>query len=161
MENLFMRMAPVFSLPDQVGNIHTLGEYAGKWLVIYFYPADDTPGCTTEACEFRDGFSELSKFGATVIGISPDSAQSHSRFVGKYRLNFTLLADESRSVMEAYGAWGKKKFFGKETVGVTRKTFIVNPAGKIVKEYPKVAPKGHFLAVLNDIALLSKGNKDD
>lgn len=129
-----------FSLKDQDGNTKTLQDFAGKWLVLYFYPKDDTPGCTTEACSLRDANDELIDLGANVIGISKDDEDSHRNFKAKYKLNFTLLADPSGSTIEAYGAWGKK-MFGNE--GILRKTFIINPDGEIVKVYGRVTPLGH------------------
>ena len=121
-------------------------------ILLYFYPEDDTPGCTTEACEFRDGRSKLLETGAEVVGISKDSVQSHRRFADKYHLNFTLLSDESKSILKAYGAWGPKKYMGREYIGTSRKTFLITPEGKIAKEYPKVTPLGHFGQVADDIA---------
>jgi peroxiredoxin Q/BCP len=149
-----MHPARDFTLPDQHGNIHTLSGYLGKWLVLYFYPQDDTPGCTAEACAFRDDFDILQERGLVVVGVSKDSVASHAKFAEKYHLNFTVLADESKAVMEAYGAWGTKKSFGKEYVGAIRKTFLINPAGEIAKEYPKVNPIGHSKAILKDFESL-------
>ncbi|NTW61633.1 thioredoxin-dependent thiol peroxidase [Candidatus Saccharibacteria bacterium] len=146
-----MDFAPNFSLPDTNGTIRNLSDYKGKWLVLYFYPKDMTPGCTTEACSFRDNRDKITDLGAEVIGISRDNASSHDKFKTKYNLNFTLLTDTDHSVMSAYGAWGKKQF-GRE--GVLRKTFIINPAGKIVKTYGRVTPIGHGEQVLKDLALL-------
>src|SRR4051812_10173220 len=103
-----MQKAPQFSLPDQAGTIHTLDDYTGKWLIVYFYPEDDTPGCTTEACAFRDDYTQLQEKGVEVVGISKDSVASHAKFATKYHLNFPLLADESKATLEAYGAWGSK-----------------------------------------------------
>jgi peroxiredoxin Q/BCP len=147
-----MLQAPNFALPDQDGIVHSLNDYTGKWLVLYFYPEDDTPGCTTEACEFRDGRADLEAAGAEVVGISKDSVKTHRRFADKYHLNFTLLSDESKSIHKAYGAWGPKKYMGREYIGTNRKTFLITPDGKIVKEYPKVTPLGHFSQVTSDIA---------
>ena len=132
--------APDFSLKDSEGKVHTLGDWYGKWLVLYFYPKDDTPGCTVEACAMRDARDELTDLGAEVVGISADEAASHNKFKAKYNLNFTLLSDPSKEAIEAYGAWGKK-MFGKE--GILRKTFIINPEGQVVKVYGKVIPLGH------------------
>ena len=132
--------APTFDLADETGARHTLSGYAGKWVVLYFYPKDDTPGCTTEACGMRDARDEIMELGAEVIGVSRDDAASHEKFKAKYSLNFTLLSDPDAKVMEAYGAWGKNRF-GK--MGVLRKTFIIDPSGQVVKEYGRVTPDGH------------------
>lgn len=135
-----MEQAPDFTLNDSNGDSHSLADYAGKWLVIYFYPKDDTPGCTIEACSFRDARDDIAALGTQVIGISKDEASSHDKFMEKHKLNFVLLSDPDASVMLAYGAWGKK-MFGKE--GALRKTFIINPEGKIVKTFGRVTPMGH------------------
>lgn len=132
--------APDFSLKDAEGKIHSLADWRGRWLVLYFYPKDDTPGCTTEACAMRDARDELTELGADVVGISADEAASHDKFKAKYNLNFTLLSDPEKTAIEAYGAWGKK-MFGKE--GILRKTFIINPDGQVVKVYGRVTPLGH------------------
>lgn len=149
-----MHAAPPFSLPDQTGTVRTLAEFAGRWLVVYFYPKDDTPGCTKEACSFRDVYGELESAGVSVVGISKDSVKSHAKFAEKYHLNFPLLADESTEVMQAYGAWGEKKFMGKTYTGTKRMTFLVDPAGQIDKEYPDVTPDGHGEQILADVAAL-------
>lgn len=132
--------APDFSLPDENGEVKTLADFKGKWLVLYFYPKDDTPGCTTEACSLRDARDELMEAGAEVVGISKDQASDHEKFKAKYKLNFTLLSDSEGRVIEAYGAWGKK-MFGKE--GILRKTFLINPQGQVVKVWGRVTPLGH------------------
>ena len=132
--------APTFSLPDSNGAVHSLSDFLGKWVVVYFYPKDDTPGCTVEACSIRDARDDLTALGAEVIGISRDDASSHEKFKEKHSLNFVLLTDADASVMNAYGAWGKK-MFGQE--GVLRKTFIINPEGQVVKAYGRVTPLGH------------------
>lgn len=144
-----------FALPDQTGTIRELKDYAGKWLVVYFYPEDDTPGCTIEACSFRDTYESFEEKGLTVVGISPDSVESHARFAEKHHLNFLVLSDETHRAMEAYGAWGPKKLWGKEYVGVTRKTVLIDPNGEIAKEYPKVTPLGHAEKILRDFAKLA------
>ncbi|GAC1371675.1 MAG: thioredoxin-dependent thiol peroxidase [Candidatus Saccharimonadales bacterium] len=149
-----MNKVPDFTLPDQTGTMHSIGDYAGRWLVLYFYPEDDTPGCTAEACAFRDDLALLTKKGLAVVGVSKDSVASHVKFAEKYHLNFPLLSDESKGVMEAYGAWGLKKMWGKEYMGTTRKTFLINPAGEIAKEYPKVNPIGHSATILKDFEKL-------
>jgi thioredoxin-dependent peroxiredoxin len=147
-----MNKAPDFNLPDQDSEPKSLKNYAGRWLVLYFYPKDDTPGCTTEACNFRDEREAIGSLGnAEVVGISKDSPKSHKRFVEKYNLNFTLLSDEDASTAKAYGVWGPKKFMGREYIGMARSTFIINPDGYIVKEYPKVDPKKHAAEIINDL----------
>lgn len=140
--------APDFSLKDSDGKVHSLADYAGKWLVLYFYPKDDTPGCTTEACAMRDSRDELTDLGAEVIGVSRDDAASHDKFKAKYNLNFTLLSDPEHEAMEAYGAWGKNRF-GK--MGVLRKTFIISPEGQVVKAYGRVTPDGHGEQVVEEL----------
>ena len=140
--------APNFSLKDQDGNIKTLQDFSGKWLVIYFYPKDDTPGCTTEACSLRDANDELIELGAEVVGVSKDDQDSHRKFKAKHKLNFTLLSDPTGETIEAFGAWGPK-MFGR--IGIQRKTFIVNPDGEIVKTYGRVAPAGHGNQVVTDL----------
>lgn len=132
--------APMFTLPDSNGTMHSLGDFRGKWVIVYFYPKDDTPGCTVEACSIRDARDELTALGAEVIGISRDEPSSHEKFKEKYSLNFLLLTDADARTMNDYGAWGKK-MFGQE--GVLRKTFIINPKGQVVKAYGRVTPLGH------------------
>lgn len=152
-----MSKAPDFSLPDQDGRIHTLADYKGKWLVLYFYPKDDTPGCTKEACSFRDERSDIENKGhAAVIGISKDSVSSHKKFIDKYHLNFTLLSDIDHSIIEAYGSWKPKKFMGKEFLGTERDTFLIDPNGNIAKEYRGVDPKTHASQIIADLASLSR-----
>ncbi|WP_135256611.1 thioredoxin-dependent thiol peroxidase [Thermus caldilimi] len=135
--------APDFALPDQEGRIHRLSDYRGKWVVLYFYPKDDTPGCTKEACGFRDRMGDLQELGAVVLGVSADDISSHKRFAEKYGLNFPLLADPERGVILAYGAWGKKNLYGKEYEGVLRQTFLIDPEGRIAQVWRKVSPEGH------------------
>lgn len=150
-----MTKAPDFSLPDQDGRMHSLSDYAGRWLVIYFYPKDDTPGCTTEACNFRDAREAIAEFGnAVVIGISKDTVRSHRRFADKHELNFTLLSDPDHKVIEAYNSWGPRKFMGREFMGTLRNTFIVSPEGQIVKEYLGVDPKKHVAEIIADLKQL-------
>lgn len=147
-----MKPAPNFKLPDQEGKMHRLKDYAGKWVVVYFYPKDDTTGCTAEACSFRDARDGIAEFGkAKVIGISKDSVKSHKKFAEKHSLNFTLLSDESHQTIEAYGAWKQKKFMGREYMGIMRNTYIVNPSGMIVKEYEGVDPKQHVKQIIDDL----------
>ena len=147
-----MKPAPDFSLQDQNGDTKTLADYAGKWLVLYFYPKDDTPGCTTEACNFRDERDAIAEFGnAEVVGISKDSVASHKKFIDKHHLNFTLLSDPEHVVIEAYDSWKPKKFMGREYIGVERNTFLINPEGQIVKEYRGVNPKLHAAEIIADL----------
>lgn len=143
--------APDFSLPDQNNELHSLSQYAGKWVIVYFYPKDATPGCTKEACSFRDGREFLEDAGAVILGISKDSVASHKKFVDKHKLNFTLLSDESAETIKAYGSWGKKKFMGREYEGINRDTYLINPDGEIVKEYNGVNPLTHVGEVLKDL----------
>lgn len=145
------KKVPDFSLPDQAGTMHTLSESKGKWVLVYFYPKDDTPGCTKEACSFRDNFPKFSKMGIQVYGISVDSVKSHKKFVEKFELPFTLLADEKKEVVEAYGVWGKKKFMGREYMGIARSSFLIDPEGKIAKVYENVKPEVHAEEVLEDV----------
>lgn len=147
-----MSKAPDFKLPDQDGKIRSLSDYKGKWLVLYFYPRDNTSGCTTEACNFRDERDAISEYGnAVVVGISKDSVASHKKFIEKNNLNFTLLSDESHKTIEAYGAWVPKKFMGREYVGINRNTYIIDPSGEIVKEYIGVNPKNHAVEIIKDL----------
>jgi len=146
--------APDFSLPDQNGKTHALSDYKGKWLVVYFYPKDDTPGCTLEACNFRDNHSALAKLGAEVVGVSTDPVASHKKFEEKYELNFALLADENQEMVNAYDVWGLKKFMGKEYEGTSRVSFIIDPDGKIAKIYEKVKAAEHGEEVLSDLKAL-------
>ncbi len=143
--------APSFSLKDSAGSVHSLAEYRGKWLVLYFYPKDDTPGCTIEACAMRDARDDLIALGAEIVGISRDDATSHEAFMAKYKLNFTLLSDPDHATMDVYGAWGKK-MFGNE--GVLRKTFIINPEGQVVKVFGRVTPTGHGEQVVAELKKL-------
>ena len=132
--------APEFSLNDTDGQAVTLKDYSGKWLVLYFYPKDDTPGCTVEACSLRDAHADITALGAHVVGVSMDDAPSHEKFRAKHSLNFTLLSDPEKKAIQAYGAWGKK-MFGKE--GILRRTFLIDPSGTVVKVWGKVTPAGH------------------
>jgi peroxiredoxin Q/BCP len=143
--------APGFSLQDQNGTVQALSAYAGKWVLLYFYPKDDTPGCTKEACAIRDAFPEFDAGKITVLGISPDSVKSHKKFEEKYKLPFTLLADEGANIARAYGVWGLKKFMGREYEGVMRMSFLISPDGTIAKVYEKVTPETHAAEVLEDL----------
>ena len=140
--------APNFSLIGVDGKTHSLADFKGKWVVLYFYPADDTPGCTVEACSLRDSRDTLADMGAEIIGISRDDPNSHEKFKAKYSLNFLLLTDPEAKTINQYGAWGKK-MFGKE--GILRKTFIINPSGEVVKVYGRVTPMGHGEQVVAEL----------
>lgn len=146
--------APSFTLLDQEGMPHDLSTYRGSWVVLYFYPKDDTPGCTKEACAFRDNLPRFKGANAIIFGISVDSVKSHKKFVEKYGLPFTLLADEDKKVVESYGVWGRKKFMGREYDGILRTTFIIDPSGMIAKVYEAVKPEGHAEEVLAELARL-------
>ena len=146
-------IAPDFSLPASNGETISLKDYIGKKVVIYFYPKDDTPGCTIEACNFRDDHSEITDAGAVVLGVSKDDIKSHNKFINKYDLPFLLLSDESTEMISAYGAWVKKKMYGKEYYGVFRKTYLIDEEGKIQRIWPKVDVKTHS----RDIIELIKG----
>ena len=135
--------APVFTLVDQDGSKVKLSDFNGQWIVLYFYPKDDTPGCTTEACEFTTHLKQFEKLKAVVLGVSPDSSASHQKFIDKYKLKFPLLSDPDKKVMEKYGAFGPKKMYGKEVVGVIRSTFIIDPKGKVAYAWRKVKAAGH------------------
>lgn len=150
------KKAPAFKLPDQEGKTHALKDYAGKWVTLYFYPKDDTPGCTKEACSFRDNFATLKRAGIVVLGVSVDPVKKHAKFVEKYSLPFTLLSDENKEVVEKYGVWGKKKFMGREYMGTLRTTFLIDPQGKIAKVYENVKPDAHAEEILTDVKQLKK-----
>lgn len=144
-------IAPDFQLPDETGVIRSLSEFRGKTIVLYFYPKDDTPGCTTEACEFRDAYAEYEKAGVIILGVSPDAPKSHTKFKEKFSLPFPLLADTDHLVCSAYGVWGRKKFMGREYDGVFRTTFLISPDGSIQKVFEGVKPAGHAAEVLSAI----------
>ncbi|MEL7642503.1 MAG: thioredoxin-dependent thiol peroxidase [bacterium] len=141
-------IAPDFTLPDENGLERSLKDYRGKWVVLYFYPKDDTPGCTAEACNFRDDYSAYEKAGVTILGVSKDSPTSHAKFKTKYQLPFSLLADEEHKVADQYGVWGRKKYMGKEYDGMFRTTYLIDPDGKIVKVFENVKPADHSAEVL-------------
>ena len=140
--------APDFSLPDENNSIHRLSDFHGRLVVLYFYPKDDTPGCTTEACNFRDDYSSFENENIVIIGVSPDPPQSHAKFTAKYSLPFLLLADEEHKVCSKYGVWGPKKFMGREYEGVLRTTFLIDASGRIAKVFENVRPAEHSLDVL-------------
>jgi peroxiredoxin Q/BCP len=144
-----------FSLQDQNGTIHTLDQYKGKWVVLYFYPKDDTPGCTKEACNFRDNFHILENIGVQILGVSKDTVQSHKRFADKFNLNFPLLSDPTAETIKAYKAWGKKKFMGREFEGILRNTYLIDKEGNISKVYEGVNPTIHAEELIKDIKNLS------
>jgi peroxiredoxin Q/BCP len=148
--------APDFSLPDQDDKIHSLDNYHGKWVVLYFYPKDDTPGCTKEACSFQDAYTMLGKKNVVLLGVSKDTVKSHKKFAEKFHLLFPLLSDPSAETIKAYKSWGKKKFMGKEYDGILRNTVLINPQGEIEKEYHGVNPLTHVAEVLNDLEVLQK-----
>jgi peroxiredoxin Q/BCP len=146
------RPAPDFTLPDQNGQSHSLKDYAGKWLVLYFYPKDNSYGCTKEACSFRDARELIAELGNTeVAGINSDSPESHKKFQDKNNLNFTLLSDQSHEVIKAYDSWKPMKFLGKEFLGTARNTFIIDPSGQIAKDYQGVNPSDHAAAIIKDL----------
>jgi thioredoxin-dependent peroxiredoxin len=134
--------APAFTLSDATGREVSLADLAGKHVILYFYPKDDTPGCTKEACGFRDAWDDLGALGAVVIGVSPDAGTSHQRFAEKYRLPFQLLSDPDRKVMEAYGAYGEKTMYGKKVTGVIRSTVWIGPDGKVRRHWPRISDAG-------------------
>jgi peroxiredoxin Q/BCP len=147
--------APAFSLKDGDGKTVKLSDHKGKVVVLYFYPKDDTPGCTKEACNFRDRHAELTKAGAVVLGMSPDDVASHRKFSDKFELNFPLLADPDHAVAEAYGAWREKNMYGKKSMGIQRSTYLIDAKGKIAKVWKKVSVDGHDAEVLEAIAELN------
>jgi len=148
-------LAPDFTLLDQDGKEHRLSEYRGRYVLIYFYPKDDTPGCTKQACMLRDALPEFGALDAVVLGVSPDSVKSHKKFAEKYGLPFILLGDEAKEVVSAYGVWGRKKMMGREYDGVFRTSFLVAPDGTISKVYENVKPELHAGQVLADLAALT------
>lgn len=148
--------APNFQLPDQDGVEVSLAALRGRWVVLYFYPKDDTPGCTTEACEFTEGIEAFRELDAEVLGCSPDSPDDHRKFIAKHDLEVRLLSDPDHQVMEAYGAWGEKNMYGKVTVGVIRSTLIIDPDGRIAHHWKRAAAKGHAEKVRERLEVLQK-----
>lgn len=148
--------APAFSLKDQAGKVHTLADYLGKYLFIYFYPKDDTPGCTIEACSIRDSYADFKKYGVVTLGISADTEKSHASFIKKFELPFTLLSDLQRKVVKEYDVWGEKNFMGRDYMGIFRTSFLIDPEGKIAKIYEEVKPKYHIEDVLRDLKKIKK-----
>ncbi len=149
--------APDFELPDETGTTRKLSDYRGAPVILYFYPADDTPGCTKEACNFRDDYSAYEKAGVTILGVSPDSVKSHAKFKAKYQLPFPLLADEGHQICNRYGVWGPKKMMGREYEGVLRTTFLIDANGKIVRVFENVKPSEHSAEVLGALSGLQQG----
>jgi len=141
-------VAPAFSAATSGGGKISLADYKGKNVVLYFYPRDDTPGCTKEACAFRDHFAEFRKKGAVVLGVSTDAVKSHDKFAAKFKLPFTLLADEDKAIVTAYGVWGEKSFMGRKYLGTHRVTFLIGPDGRIKNIWPQVKPEEHVAEVL-------------
>lgn len=146
--------APEFTLPDQDGNEITFSSKKGKWIIIYFYPRDMTPGCTTQACNFQEHLPEFEPLNTEIIGVSKDSVKRHRKFADKYRLGFTLISDERGELCEAFGVWQEKSLYGKKYMGIVRSTFIIDPNGIIQKVYPKVNVKEHYIEVQNDLKSL-------
>jgi peroxiredoxin Q/BCP len=140
--------APAFALPSDAGQTVKLADLTGRKVVLYFYPKDDTTGCTVEACDFRDHWAEVRQTGALVLGVSPDGVRSHEKFKAKFKLPFPLLADEDHRVAEKYGVWGEKSMYGRKYFGIRRTTFLIDEAGRIAKVFEKVKPKGHAKEVL-------------
>lgn len=140
--------APDFTLPTDAGDTLTLSSLRGRWVVLFAYPKDDTSGCTVEACEFRDALPRFDASKAVILGISPDSVKSHVKFKAKYELPYTLLADEDKTVLQAYDVWKEKSMYGKKYMGVERTTFLIDPAGQIAKIFTKVKPAGHAAEVM-------------
>jgi peroxiredoxin Q/BCP len=145
------KKAPQFTLASSTGTKVKLADFLGKTVVLYFYPKDDTPGCTTQACDFKDNLGRLQSNNISVIGISPDSPESHAKFTEKYNLPFTLLCDPDKKIAEKYGAYGEKKMYGKTTVGIIRSTFIIDPQGKIQNIFSNVRAKGHVDKLLKEL----------
>jgi peroxiredoxin Q/BCP len=150
--------APSFKLPDQNDHQVALSDFTGRWVVLYFYPRDSTPGCTVEACDFTAGLGGFDKLDAVVLGCSPDSPESHRKFIDKYKLKLTLLSDPEHKVLQAYQAWGEKTLYGKTSEGVIRSTAIVDPAGRIAHHFPKVSAEGHAAEVRSKLEELRKAN---
>lgn len=145
------KIAPSFTLPDQNGTEHSLSDYHGQYVLLYFYPKDMTPGCTTEACSFRDHLNELKKYNVQVLGVSADSIDRHKKFTEKYDLNFPLLADVEKQVVKTYGVLVEKSMFGKTYLGIRRDSFLIGKDGSILKHYKKVKPTEHVQEVIRDI----------
>ncbi|MDZ7372742.1 MAG: thioredoxin-dependent thiol peroxidase [candidate division KSB1 bacterium] len=147
------QLAPDFTLPDSDGRLHRLADYRGRKVVLYFYPKDGTPGCTTEACSFRDAYSILQEHGIVVLGVSPDSVSSHRKFAEKHGLPFPLLSDPEHKVIEAYGAWQEKTLYGKRRFGVARTTYLIDEEGRVLRVFTNVKPEGHAEEVLLELGI--------
>lgn len=147
--------APAFSLPDQEGTIRSLADYKGQWVVLYFYPKDDTPGCTKQACGLRDAQKEFAALRVAILGMSKDTVQSHKKFAEKYHLTFPLLSDTSADTIKAYGAWGEKTFMGRTFSGIHRNTYLIDPEGTVAKTYNNVNPLTHTGMILKDLTELA------
>lgn len=156
MDLIVNKPAPTFALPDQEGVLRKLSDFKGQWVLLYFYPKDDTPGCTKEACSMRDNFPHFAKLSAIVLGISADSVESHKKFAEKYGLPFTLLADKDKTVINKYGAYGEKSMYGRKFFGINRMSALNSPDGNIAKVYAKVKLEQHAREVLEDIKSLQK-----
>ena len=153
------RKAPLFALLDQDNTEHKLKQYVGKWVLLYFYPKDDTPGCTTEACMITEVYKDFKKLGVSVLGVSKDTVKSHQKFAEKYSLPFTLLSDPTMEMMDKYGAAVEKQMYGKTVRGTNRISYLIDPAGKIAKVYPNVDPATHALELLADVKQIKKEEK--
>nr|VFJ92619.1 MAG: peroxiredoxin Q/BCP [Candidatus Kentron sp. LFY]VFJ95566.1 MAG: peroxiredoxin Q/BCP [Candidatus Kentron sp. LFY] len=149
--------APPFTLPDEEQQQVSLDELRGKWVVLYFYPRDDTPGCTTEACEFTEGLTGFEELDAVVLGCSPDGAERHRKFIDKHQLRIRLLSDQDHQVMERYGAWGEKNMYGRKGFGVIRSTVLIDPEGNIAHHWRKVRAAGHAMSVHKRLSALQAG----
>ncbi len=150
--------APAIKLPDQNGKVHQLKDYLGQWVLVYFYPKDDTSGCTKEACSLRDNLPKFKKIKTVVLGISVDTVASHKKFEAKYKLPFTLLADENKEVVNKYGTWQEKSMYGRKYMGTVRTSFLIDPTGRIAKIYEQVKPEMHAQEVLKDLSALTTKN---
>jgi peroxiredoxin Q/BCP len=151
------KKAPELGVKDQDDKVVKLAEFKGSWVVLYFYPKDDTPGCTVEACDFTAGLKDFEGLEAVVLGCSPDSPESHRKFIAKYKLKVRLLSDPDHDVLEKYGAWGEKNMYGKVSMGVIRSTVIIDPTGKVAKHWPKVKAEGHAEDVKKSLETLQEG----
>lgn len=154
-----MSKAPLFCLKDQNGREHCLENYRGKWVLVYFYPKDDTTGCTKEACGIRDTWPKFSDISAIILGISADSVDSHKKFEEKYHLPFMLLSDPDKKVIKEYGVWKEKSMYGRKYMGISRESFLIDPKGNIAKHYEKVKPAKHAEEVIKDLSTLRQSSK--
>jgi len=151
------KKAPAFKLKDDKGKEVALKDFLGSYLLLYFYPKDNTPGCTKEACSFRDNLNKLKKLNVQVLGVSCDSEASHKKFIDKFSLNFPLLVDDQKELVEKYGVWVEKSMYGKKYMGIQRDSFLIDPTGKIVKHYIKIKPEAHVEQIIEDVKALNKG----